>query len=437
MKQIGGGLADALGSAIERWTGLGAYKRRSTYGRRGAYTRRRTYGGQGAYRRQARSSYTRRGAYKRRITGRGSYNEIENGMMAPLPPTFRTSKNSNYVEIEHREYIGDVYSSGTAGALSVSSFYINPSDTLTFPWLSQIAAVSFQQYELCGCIFQFKSFSSDALNSTNTALGCVVAAVNYDALDAVPNTRADLENTDWAQAYKPSQSFEIPVECARNETFARGLLYTRQSENIASGQDRRMYDLGRLDIASLGMQGTSVNLGSLYVVYKVKLYKTVMLAPLVLAGLYHIWNNTSIAASTPLGVVANDTTIRNNIGWVHTSATVMTLPINYCVANAVYRMDILWSGTGNASLVNPSITFGGSLSTVNGIGDHSGSMDDATYGNGGSTASALLYTAFFQVSNTPTAAGTITFGTGATLPTGTVSIDFQVTQLSGVYNLNT
>lgn len=72
--------------------------------------------------------------------------------------------------ITHREYIGDVITSGTAGAFKTNTYYINPGLNKTFPWLSQIAQ-NFESYRMLGCAFEFKSMSSDALNSTNTALG--------------------------------------------------------------------------------------------------------------------------------------------------------------------------------------------------------------------------------------------------------------------------
>lgn len=415
--------APALLKAALKIAGVGAYRP----ARRGAYRPQRGAYGRGAIS-IGRRSYHTRGAY-----GRGSYNEVSNGMLAPLPPSFKTSGKNDYVEICHREYIGDLYSSATAGAFSINSFYLNPSDTTTFPWLSQIAASSFQQYELYSCIFEFQSFSSDALNSTNTALGTVVAAINYDSTDAVPTTRGELENTDWSQAYKPSQSFPIPVECAPKDTTVTKL-YTRQSNLIPSGEDRRLYDMGRLDIATLGCQGTSVNLGSLYITYKVRLYKTVQFAPLILADCYHYYNSTSITAGTnPIGVVANDTVVRNNLGAVHTSGTVITIPLGSLTPNAVYQICLAWTQSSGA-FVAPNVTIAGGMAAFDIISNNGTSLNAAGLTNTGSTATGL-YIGTFQVSATPTAAGTITFGTGGTFQTVTV-IDVQINQLSGIANLN-
>lgn len=406
-KQGGQFLGKALGRVIEKFTGLGAYKRRG--------------------------AYTRSGAYKKKVyKGHGSYDEVQQGMIAPMPPGFETTKGGNWVEVCHREYIGDVYSSATPGALQVNSFYINPSDLLTFPQISQMAAALFQQYKFMGCIFEFKSFSADALNSTNTALGTVVAAVNYDSTDPIPTTRAQMENTDWSQAFKPSNSFIVPVECDRKETFGGGLLYTRQSSNIPSGEDRRLYDLARLDIATVGVQGASVNLGSLYVTYKLRLFKIIQYPPLILAGLYHTYTSTGVLNSAPLGTAGSDTTFRNNIGIQHTSGTVLTLPLAQCIPNAVYRLDAVWSGN-TATVVSPGVTASGSVAMVGGYGPTNATTN---YNNSNTTATILIQTYFFQVSATPTANGVLTFGTGGTVPAGSSVLDLQITQMSGIWNQN-
>ncbi len=54
-------------------------------------------------------------------------------MQENVPMTFAKSST---VMISHREYLGDVISSATIGAYSGTSYYINPGNVSTFPWLS-------------------------------------------------------------------------------------------------------------------------------------------------------------------------------------------------------------------------------------------------------------------------------------------------------------
>lgn len=421
--RAGGWLGNYAGGAADKLFGTGAYYRRGYRGYRGygrQYYRpsyRRPYGG--AYYGGGRGVMVVAAPRKKKVRKTKSGN-LKSEVLAPLPPTFATSKKNDYVEICHREYLGDIISSSTANTFQTQSFYINAGDVLTFPWLSQIAGACFQQFKFVSAMFEFKSMSADALNSTNTALGSVVASVNYDATDAVPLNRAMMENTDWSQCTKPSQSFVVPIECKDNETAMRGLFYTRQSQTLPTGSDRKMFDMGVLTIATLGIQGTSVNLGSLYVTYKVRLYKTVQFAPLILAGFYHLYCTGATAAA--LGTARTE--IANNIG-ITASSTVLTIPRARLIPNALYMMTIVWSGTSAACTI-PTITIaGGGVSMYTGL--EAGATDFSATSNTGTTTGNLLYMDWFQVGSTPTSDLTITFSGGA-FPTGSTTADIQIIQ---------
>jgi hypothetical protein len=72
--------------------------------------------------------------------------------------------------VMNREFIGDIITSSTAGAFSANTFYVNPGNANTFPWLSNVA-LQFESYTCHGLLFEYRTMSSDSLNSTNTALG--------------------------------------------------------------------------------------------------------------------------------------------------------------------------------------------------------------------------------------------------------------------------
>ena len=185
------------------------------------------------------------------------------------------------VIITHREYLGDIITSSTPGAFKIQSFGLNPSDTNSFPWLGNLAQPNFQQYKFEQLMFEFRTFSSDALNSTNTALGSVFACINYDYSDPDVASRYEVENTDWSRSCKPSESMLIPVECDPKLTgLNSGLLYIINGNTVPAGADPKTYYLGKMFIGTVGMQGASVNIGSLYVTYRIKLYKPFMTRPL-------------------------------------------------------------------------------------------------------------------------------------------------------------
>lgn len=189
--------------------------------------------------------------------------------MSPVVPAFDSNASSGSIRICHREYITDILSSTT---FNNQTFPINVALTQTFPWLSRIGA-QFEQYRINGMIFEFKSGSSDALNSTNTALGYVVGAVEYNALASPFTDKLSMENAIFASSTKPSLSMITAVECAPGQTSIP-LLYTRLGYESLTASDLRLYDLGTFNIATVGMQQEGVNLGELWVSYDVSLYKT-------------------------------------------------------------------------------------------------------------------------------------------------------------------
>jgi len=267
------------------------------------------------------------GAYRRRVTGRGAYN-IDQGVLAPAVPRFANGGNDDSIVVSHREYIGDIFTSSSANTFSVNSYDINPGNAITFPWLSTVAQTSFCQYRFEGCMFEFISTSSDALNSTNTALGAVVACINYDSNDAAYASRMQMENTSWANTCKPSQNLIIPVECDPKMTAMQGLLYVSNNGVLPNNADITSYNLGKVSIATTGFQGTSINIGSLYVTYKCRLYKPAMLSPLSNAN-RTLLVRTGCTSAVPFGT-ATSTTLAvpaecDTLGVVF-AATTLTIP---------------------------------------------------------------------------------------------------------------
>ena len=68
--------------------------------------------------------------------------------------------------------------------------------------------------------------SADALNSVNTALGQVIMATDYNAANPPFAQKSEMENYEYGQSAKPSESAIHPIECARLQTTISEL-YTR------------------------------------------------------------------------------------------------------------------------------------------------------------------------------------------------------------------
>lgn len=245
--------------------------------------------------------------YIGRIFGSGDYIASsavkQNTIIEAQAPSF--SSGSGTVRIKHREFLGDVFSSNTASTFKIDSYNINPGLISTFPWLSQVCGSTFQQYRLNGMVFEFRSMSADALNSTNTALGSVIMATDYDSADAAFITKQQMENTEFGVSCKPSSCMIHAIECAPRLTTATEL-YIRVGVNPPN-TDIRLYDWGKFYIATTGFQGTNVNCGELWVSYDVSLIKTIDQVPGFLTPAAYYGLSLASKDTTPVG--ANGTQI--------------------------------------------------------------------------------------------------------------------------------
>lgn len=278
-------------------------------------------------------------------SGNPQYNCIANSTDVPQ---FATNGMANLVA--HREYIGDIVTSATAGAFKNQNFIVNPGLPATFPWLSTIAE-NYEEYKLHGCVFEFKTTSSDQVYNTsaNTALGTVILATEYNVLSPNFTNKQSMENYEYAVSAKPSVSQMHGIECALNQTPQVGGLFLRTGP-ITQG-DARWYDMANFQIATSGFQGTSVNVGELWVTYAVEFLKPKL--PLTVGG-----NISSAHAfipqtsnSSPLAPVSGVVTQSGTLP-VTLTATAVTWP---CVPNEKYRLTIEWTGIF-ASVTAPALT---------------------------------------------------------------------------------
>lgn len=206
------------------------------------------------------------------VIGRNSLMESY-GMPLAGPPVPKFSGGKRGVRVIEREYIGDVMSGALVGASTVftnKSYRLNPTDSSTFPWLSQIAP-NFDQWEPNGIVFEYRTTSSE-FNGSTQALGVVILATDYDVTDATYTSKAEAENSDYAMSVKAADNAIHGIECDKRER-PTPILFT--GEPVSSG-DRRFHDLGNFQVATQGMSVAGVTLGELWVSYDITFYKKQM-----------------------------------------------------------------------------------------------------------------------------------------------------------------
>lgn len=348
-------------------------------------------------------------------------------------PQFGTGKVA--VNLTHREFLGDIVSSSVAGAFKIESYPINPGLAQTFPWLAGVVGGNFQQYRINGMTFEFRSMSGDALNSVNTALGSVIMSSDYDSSDNPFTTKQQMENTEYGVSCKPSTNMLHAIECARSQTSVSEL-YIRSFANPA-GTDVRLYDMARFYIASVGCQGTSVNLGELWVTYDIDVFKAIEQPPGFTIPMIHM-NLAATDATKPLLI---DTSVNatqpvfDTVGIASKTNSVITMPLS--IANGS-RWLLIWAvrGGSTANLVPPAIVGTGGMvagwgATGGFINGSSGAYLAPQTGATGTT-DLVCYNWTYNGTGTLAVPPAFTFGTTGTFPGATVQGgDLIIVQVNG------
>lgn len=203
-----------------------------------------------------------------KIMGWGDYEIKQNTIAIPKQARGVPSFGKGCIRITHKEYIASINSSS---AFTISQVALNPGLTNSFPWLSQIAQ-NFEQYRWNGMVFEFKSTSADALNSTNTALGKIILATDYNASDEPFVSPQQMMGTEFSNLGKPSNDILHAIECAPSQQATK--FYWIRTGVIPPNSDIKLYDHGNFYVAAVGSQATAV-VGDLWVTYDVTLCKPV------------------------------------------------------------------------------------------------------------------------------------------------------------------
>lgn len=206
----------------------------------------------------------------RQLTGFGDYKVNSNSIMTSGTDSLpRFANTGTGHRIRHREYLFDVITSSTIGQFTNTVVPIQPGLLSSFPWFSALAE-NYEEYTINGMVFEFKSNSYDALASTNTASGTVIMTTQYNVLSPPFINKFQMEQYEYTCSNKPSRDILHPVECAHPQTPVSVL--NVRSGPVSTG-DLRLYDWGNFNIATVGMQGASTNIGELWVTFDISLLK--------------------------------------------------------------------------------------------------------------------------------------------------------------------
>jgi hypothetical protein len=195
--------------------------------------------------------------------GKGSYVVEKNSYMSP-DGGITVSASNGWVSVKTEEYIGEVFSSSTAGGYSKTDFQINPGLHRSFPWMSIIAR-AYSQWRPEGLLaVGVSQTSSTSIGATSTAIGMWGGAVEYDVTRQNPYPSYILaKQAEKSVFVKASENFILPVECKSDErVMVNG--YNMRTTSFASSNDYVPTDLCVITIGSIGLGFASQDIGSLY-----------------------------------------------------------------------------------------------------------------------------------------------------------------------------
>jgi hypothetical protein len=340
------------------------------------------------------------------ITGFGDYTVTSNsllGLDAASPPSFDTA-NGRTVRVKHREFIQDV--SGSVAYVNQVVLPINPGLPNSFPWISNIAS-EFEEYRILGMVFEYKTTSAMSITSgTNTSMGVVMMATQYNANNPPFVDKVHLENYDYSTSCVPSISALHPIECAPNLT-AQTELYVRNAGTSLVGQDLRLFDMGKFQLSTVGFQSANI-VGELWVTYDIEFIKPKLSASTSLA----IYEKSIVSApsgSSPFGSSATNFQTYN-VQYPASSPVGSTTIPPYWVSATTINLGILPIGSYSisytvigsaATCVAPSAV---ALSGAN-PGPQIYNNDTTNGFNAGNTAAAAVFT-FTRVFSVPSVLST-------------------------------
>lgn len=346
------------------------------------------------------------------FTGVGDYNIEVNTLMGPdFSPPELINKSQRGVCLRHREYIGEITAAATFTNLA---YDINPGISNTFPWLAGVAN-NFEQYAFTGMIFEFKSLSADYTTAASAALGYVAMATQYNSLNPDFIDKIHMENYEFANSAKPSESFIHPIECKKSLTPTEPL-YIRTGP-VQANADQRLYDLGKFQIATGGNSGSGI-LGELWCTYEVCLYKPKLVDQDddILSG--H-WSLSTVTGPGPLGTSQlpdSDVTLE-----IVFTPTTITFPDTLNSGRYLITYNCVGAST---AITIPTITATSGCILVADWANHT----IATFTTEtGTTSTGLIIMFVLDILNF---SAVVTWGGAATIPATITSADLHIAQMT-------
>lgn len=313
-------------------------------------------------------------------TNEVSVNSLINSNRSTLPSASFGSDGTE-VRVRRREFLSDVLTSATAGAFKNYSYSINPGLSATFPFLSQLAA-NYEEYCFDGLVFEFITSASPYISTS--ALGTVVASMEYNASSPLFTSKFTMENSAAAVSTRLDKSLMYGIECARGQN-AQNCYYVRTGTSTVPLNST---DMGNFQLAIAPGAGVPVSsvIGELWVTYDVALKRPV-LNPSRVGTLSYAATGASTTAVAGTANMVTTTSGRLSSS-TFTSGTLSGVFTLTGLVGDVVLCSIYHFGTASTTWTFPTYTYAGCEAKLGIMGDSTLSSNGAP-GAAGSTTKTV------------------------------------------------
>jgi len=275
------------------------------------------------------------------ITGRGAYKVRSNSFMNASDAIPQFDKNlDGSIVLSHREMVTDVLGSQRFNS---NVYLIDPTVASTFPYLANVA-INFEQFEFLGLVFCYNPTSGNSVASSNTALGTVIMATEYDVSKPVFGSKTEMESYEYCTSCVPSEPMLHPIECnpkldVLNSRYVGGparqfkyplstlpAISNVDSESAQLSLAANLQTLGRLQLATVGQQVDNSDLGELWVSYKIKLMKPRLPQTGLWSGIFHAGSTVGL---TPTGAINASSTHPFTDAAIYSDSTMPLQPVTF------------------------------------------------------------------------------------------------------------
>jgi len=265
------------------------------------------------------------------------FNIAQNPKLSPMFPTGASSRaRRTRVEVED-EYIADI--SGSV-SFSTTAFAVNPGQSRVFPWLSK-EALLFEKYKILRLEFYYRPQVS--AYATNGQTGKVMLSFDFDASDAPPASKQQVEDTHPHSDGMPFEEVILtidPKDCSLQDSY-----YVRPG-GLPGSSDIKTFDVGILSVSTVGNNSTA-NIGELRVRYAIALHDPVLENTVSAPLNYHLSqfqsaSSESYGASGSTTTLLLTTSVSNGLGLTNSSGTFILPTGNYLV----FGDDLAATGSG-------------------------------------------------------------------------------------------